>query len=125
MSSIIEKYIDCCITNGSHYDVSQACVEILKGKYRYQGNNIWEYLNDNQEWIVDDKQYIFKHDIRTIVCNQFIQRSLYWDNKSRQATDINISIDDNFRSNKLLSISSKLKDDKYISTIIKESKQFF
>jgi hypothetical protein len=122
--NIVEKYIDCCIINGSHYDVSLACVEILKEQYKYVGNNIWMYLKDN-DWYTDDKQNHLKFAIRTIVCNAFIQRSLFWENKSMQANDMNIAIDDKFRSNKLLTISSKLKEDKYISTIIKESKQFF
>ena len=120
----IEKYIDCCIINGSHYDVSLACVEVLKEQYKYVGNNTWKYFKDD-EWHIDEKQNNLKYAIRTIVCNAFIQRSLFWENKSTQATDMNIAIDDKFRSNKLLTISSKLKEDKYILTIIKESKQFF
>jgi hypothetical protein len=123
-SNIIEKYIDCCIINGSHYDVSLACVEILKTEYKYVGNNIWKYLKDDV-WYVDEKQNHMRAAIRTIACNAFIQRSLFWQNKSTQATDINIAMDDIFRSNRLLVLSCKLKDDKYISTIIKESKQFF
>jgi hypothetical protein len=122
--NIVEKYIDCCIINGSHYDVSLACVEILKDQYKYIGNNTWKYFKDN-DWHTDDKQMNLKFAIRTIVCNAFIQRSLFWDFKSTHATDMNIAIDDKFRANRLLTISSKLKEDKYISTIIKESKQFF
>lgn len=123
---LLEKYIDCCIINGSHYDVSLACVEILKSKYRYKGNNVWEYIDDDGVWHIDAKQSKLKYDIKTKVCNAFVQRSLFWDTKSTQSsTDINISIDDKFRANRLLIISSKLKEEKYISTIIKESKQFF
>lgn len=125
MSNLVEKYIDCCIINGSHYDVSLACVEILKNKYKYKGNNIWEYLNQNNEWCIDEKQTKLKFDIKTIVCNAFVERAIYWENMSAIDHDINLSIDAKFRSNKLLIISSKLKDDKYILTIIKESKQFF
>lgn len=125
MSSLIEKYIDCCIINGSHYDISLACVELLKDCHKYIGDNVWEFKNNNNEWCVDDKCSNLKNDIKTTVCNAFIERSIFWENKSRQDSDINISIDDKFRSSRLLKISSKLKDDKYISTIIKESKQFF
>lgn len=125
MSNIIEKYIDCCIINGSHYDVALACVEVLKTNYRYIGNNLWEYIDDLHQWHVDEKQAKLKHDIKTKVCNAFVERALYWENMSSVDHDINLSIDAKFRSNKLLIISSKLKDDKYILTIIKESKQFF
>lgn len=125
MSNLLEKYIDCCIINGCHYDVSLACVEILKTNYKYKGNNVWQFLDDNGVWHIDEKHAKLKHDIKTKVCNAFIERSLFWENMSRDDIDINISIDAKFRSNKLLIISSKLKEDKYISTIIKESKQFF
>jgi hypothetical protein len=125
-SNLVDQYIDCCIINGSHYDISLATVEILKNKYKYVGNNIWLYLTDTCEWITDDKQNQLKNDIKTKVCNAFIQRSLYWNTKASEETnDINLSIDFKFRSSKLLTICSKLKDDKYILTIIKESKSFF
>lgn len=119
----IEQYIDCCITNGSHYDVALASAEILKDKHRYAGKHLWEFLQDGV-WIIDDKQTNLKTSMRTAVCNAFVERSLYWISKSiEDQNDVNLFIDHRFRSNKLLSISSKLKDDKYILTIIKECKQ--
>jgi hypothetical protein len=126
MSNMIDQYIDCCIINGSHYDVSQAAVEILKNILKYIGNNTWQYKNEMGIWVNDEKQNMLKYELKTRVCNAFIERSLFWHNKgSEENIDINISIDCKFRANKLLNISSKLKDDKYISTIIKETKQFF
>ena len=46
--------------------------------------------------------------------------SSYWTLKHCDKTN-----DGNIMSNKLLNISLKLKEDKYISIIIKESRQFF
>lgn len=124
MASLLEQYIDCCIINGSHYDIALASVEILKGKFRYIGNKNWEYINDANEWILDDKKKNLKYAFKTIVCSAFIRRSIFWEEKSiEDENDVNLFIDDRFRSNKLLMISSKLKDDKYILTIIKECRQ--
>jgi hypothetical protein len=84
-------------------------------------NNTWEYLNSLNEWIVDVNYQQIIYSIRTIVCSAFTERSLYW---------ANIKTDPKYQdteviSNKLLIISSKLKDNKYISMLIKECKQFF
>ena len=125
-NKLINDYIDCCIgTNGSHYDISLTIYEILKNDYRYIGNKNWEYydISDNI-WKIDDKIIKFKFDIKNIVANYFVTRSLYWEEKSK-VNNINISIDNQLRATKLLQYSYKLKDDKYILSIIKEAKQLF
>lgn len=125
---LINQYIDCCIgTNGSHYDISLTIYEILKNKYRYIGTNNWEYYDYCDDiWKTDDKNDRFKYDIRNIVSNYFIERSIYWDKKSKEEKDnCNISIDHQLRSVRLLQYSLKLKDNKYILTIIKEAKELF
>jgi hypothetical protein len=125
---LINQYIDCCIgTHGSHYDISLTIFEILKNKYRYIGSNNWEYFdNISNKWLIDDKIDRFKYDIRNIVSNYFVTRSIYWDEKSKEdAGNINISIDHQLRSVRLLQCSLKLKDNKYILTLIKEAKQLF
>jgi hypothetical protein len=121
----IVKFIDMCIFNGSHYDIANVCHKILKDKHKYTKNNIWEYLitykNGNTTWGIDIKNQHITYSIKTEVCSAFTKRSLYWSE---------IKNDDKYKdtellSNKLLHISSKLKDDKYISILIKECKQFF
>jgi hypothetical protein len=101
--------------------------EILKNKYRYIGSNNWEYYdNIANTWLIDDKIDRFKYDIRNIVANYFVTRSIYWDEKSKEnSNNINISIDHQLRSVRLLQCSLKLKDNKYILTLIKEAKQLF
>jgi hypothetical protein len=98
----------------------------LKDKHRYIKNNTWEYLNSLNEWIVDVNYQQIIYSIRTIVCSAFTERSLYWANMKTipnyEDTDYE---DTELISNKLLIISSKLKDNKYISMLIKECKQFF
>lgn len=115
------KYIDACIFNSSHYDIAYVIYIYLKDKHRYIKNNTWEYLNTSSEWIADINNEQITYSIRTIVCTAFTERSLYWANMK---TDPKYQ-DTELISNKLLVICSKLKDNKYISMLIKECKQFF
>ena len=129
--------IDTCIFKSTHYDIANVVHIYLKDRHRYAENNIWEYLKTdattkNQSWEidVDNKELIFS--IRTIVCNAFTERSLYWVN-AKDGCDSGDSgysgysryLDTDIISVKLLNISSKLKDNKYICVLIKECKQFF
>lgn len=117
------KYIDACIFNSTHYDIAFVVHKYLKDKHRYVNNNTWEYLSDTG-WASDIKNLNLIYSIRTIVCSAFTQRSLYWADANN--TDANSKYQDTeFISNKLLLISSKLKENKYISVLIKECKQFF
>ena len=127
----LNKYIDACIFNSTHYDIALVVHKYLKDKHRYVNNNTWEYLASGG-WTPDINNQELIYSIRTIVCSAFTQRSLYWaDANTANAKDINkypdISKypDTEIISNKLLLISSKLKEKKYISVLIKECKQFF
>jgi hypothetical protein len=118
--------IDVCILNNTHFDIANIIHKILSGKFRYTGDT-WEYLKTTAtataEWETDVNSERFIYAIRTLVCGAFTRRSLYW-------ADENIEKDERYTdteviSTKLLSISSKLKDNKYICVLIKECKQFF
>ena len=125
----MDEEIDTCILNNTHYDIANVVYKFLKDKHRYT-DNTWEYLKaadatdaDAAEavWETDANSERFIYSIRTIVCRAFTKRSLYW---------LDIKDDDRYPdteiiSNKLLNISSKLKDNKYICVLIKECKQFF
>jgi hypothetical protein len=122
--------IDVCILNNTHYDIANVIHKILSGKFRYTGDT-WEYLKTTvatttaatAEWETDVNSERFIYAIRTLVCGAFTRRSLYWADtsieKDERYTDTEVV------STKLLSISSKLKDNKYICVLIKECKQFF
>jgi hypothetical protein len=120
--------IDKCILNNTHFDIANVAQAYLKDKHRYVNDNTWEYLNTVTD--VADVAYTWEHDangerlmysIRTIVCRAFTNRALYWAN----ITDDERYPDTEVISNKLLSISLKLKEKKYICALIKECKQFF
>ena len=125
----INNHIDMCVSNNSHYDIALVCYKCLKDKHRYgsngsndnnHNNNTWEYLT-NAVWTTDVNSKQLIYSIRTIVCRAFTLRAMYWedvrDNEKYPDTGVIAS--------KLLQISSKLKDNKYISVLIKECKQFF
>ena len=132
----MDEEIDTCILNNTHYDIANVVYTFLKDKHRYT-DNTWEYLKDVEAaatveatadatdaievWETDANSERLIYSIRTIVCRAFTKRSLYW---------LDIKDDDRYPdteiiSNKLLNISSKLKDNKYICVLIKECKQFF
>lgn len=126
-TDLINRYIDCCIgSNGSHYDMSLVIYHILKDKYRYLGDNLWQYKNINDEWINDIKNNLhIINDIKSIVINYFLSRSTYWLEESKTNDDISLSNDNQIKSVRILQYSSKLKDEKFIKEIMKEIKQFF
>jgi hypothetical protein len=91
----------------------------------YIPNILWEpeeqyylnkYLDKDDIWVCDIKQNNLRYSIKTKVYTYFINRAIELCDKTKDA---------NIMSGKLLNISSKLKEDKYISMIIKESRQFF
>lgn len=117
----MENIIDACITSNTDYDIANVIHKILKDKYKYIENNTWEYFDDiSNKWHIDIKNKNLKNAIKNDVCKEFIQRSIYWANKTKT---VNSKTD--IMSSKLLFIGNKMKDDKYISNIIKECKQFF
>ena len=136
--------LDACISNNSHFDIANVIHHYLKDKHRYAENNVWEYLKTDattkkQSWELDVDNKEFMYSIKTIVCKAFTVRSLYWANVNNDgcesgdgsggsissSSDSGNYPDTEMISLKLLNISSKLKDNKYISVLIKECKQFF
>ncbi len=122
----INMHIDMCIFNSTHYDIACVVHKCLKGRHRYANTNIWEYLKSSDdgesgEWVIDKNAEELTYAIKTKVCNAFTKRSLYWGDikESDKYPDTEVI------SMKLLQISSKLKDNKYISILIKESRLFF
>ena len=122
--------LDACISNNSHFDIANVIHYYLKDRHRYAENNVWEYLKTDattkkQSWELDVVNKEFMYSIKTIVCRAFTVRSLYWANVNNDGGDGGNYPDTEMISLKLLNISSKLKENKYISVLIKECKQFF
>jgi hypothetical protein len=126
----INNHIDMCVSNNLHYDIALVCYKCLKDKHRYgsngsnDNNNTWEYSTTTAattKWTTDVNSKQLIYSIRTIVCRAFTLRAMYWED----ARDNEKYPDTGVIASKLLQISSKLKDNKYISVLIKECKQFF
>ena len=127
----INNHIDMCVSNNLHYDIALVCYKCLKDKHRYGSNgsndnhnNTWEYSTTTAattKWTTDVNSKQLIYSIRTIVCRAFTLRAMYWED----ARDNEKYPDTGVIASKLLQISSKLKDNKYISVLIKECKQFF
>jgi hypothetical protein len=126
ISDDIFTMIDRCNTNLTHYDVAVIVSVVFKDAYRYIGNRNWEYLNSSNEWVSDNKSSRLKMDIKTIISNLFMTRSLYWYNISSEGhIDINTEIHAKLMSQKILKAGHKLMDNKFISVVIKEARSFF
>jgi hypothetical protein len=94
----------------NHYDVSKYVFNVIKDKCKYDDD--WFYLNQAGEWIYDTNHMKLKTEIMTTVVNDLIYKSIN-------------DIDNDEISRKLIQLSIKLKDDKYIRAIISELKQFY
>jgi len=127
MDCELNKLIDCCIDIDSDYNISKAVYYILKNKYRYNGDKKWEYYdNNNNKWYPDNKSNNLKKDIDILVSNEFLKRIKYWDTMSKNIknnTDFNN--DCQVKISKLLICCNKIKNKKYILTIIKEARSLF
>jgi hypothetical protein len=123
----INRYIDQCNYNLTHYDVSVIVHKVFKSMYRYKGSNQWEYFDNNDMLWKDDKQKRkFRHDIKTVVSDLFITRYMHWYAMSNSVqSDVNSQVHAKFMADKMFRISYKLKDDKFLSIVIKEAQPFF
>jgi hypothetical protein len=118
--------IDCCIgSNGSASDVAQVVHKVLQNKFRYIGNSIWEHSADNATtWKEDINRHELDTAIKVDVCQHFMERALYWQEESN-TTNMSLRVDCQIRSQRLMEMCLKLKKDKFIKDVIKESRAFF
>lgn len=119
------KLIDFCIDTTSDFNISRAIHYILQYKYRYNGTKkLWEYYYNNN-WNTDNKSQFLKKDIEILVCNEFLKRLEYWNKCKNNKNDIDYNNDCDVKISNLLLCSNKLKNKKYIVTIIKEARSLF
>ncbi len=79
-------------------------------------------MDKNGCWVIDKAQSNLKYSIKTDIYRCFIKRSIEWSENKKANND---NLENTIMFNKLLFISSKLLENKFISSIIKESRQFF
>lgn len=120
-----EKLVDICLnTKGAASDVATVGYRILKDKYRYIGDNTWEYLDtDGTSWILDNNRSRIEMAVKVDVCQTFMERALFWQDESLN-TNIPERIDCQIRSQRLLQICLKLGKDKFVRDVVKELRAF-
>tara|TARA_B110000483_G_scaffold240513_1_gene321297 strand:+ start:782 stop:1186 length:405 start_codon:yes stop_codon:yes gene_type:complete len=123
----LEKLIDSLIIDISDYNVASVISSILKNKYKYIGNNKWEYYDNKQEsWINDIKNKKFISDINTNITNLVLNRIYYYEKlKKININNIDLYNSYDISNKKLLNIISKFHNKKYLNSIIREVKPFF
>ncbi len=116
----INNYIDNCISlKDNHYDIAFISYQLLKGKYKYEGRNKWNYYDNNKkEWIEDINMKQIKNDIKSVVVGKYLERIKTLNNNTNDQ-------DKDLRIMRLLQIANKLKNEKFIVDLIKELKQFY
>ena len=121
----VATLVDYCIgSKGAAFDIAQVVYQILKNKYRYIGDNTWEYYDpDANAWIIDDERSRICTSIRIDVCQAFMDRALHWQYASA-CTDISTKIDCQLRAQKIMEICLKLKKDKFVKDVLKEARGF-
>ena len=123
----INRCIDRLPEGLTHYDAAMIVYMVLKNMYKYYGKNKWEYfdLRDGM-WKIDIYRNRLKADIRTVVSDAFLKRSMYWYNISKEGCyDVNDMNAKNYISNRILQHSAKMQNDKFISVVIREARGFF
>jgi len=123
----LEKLIDSLIIDISDYNVASVISSILKNKYKYIGNNKWEYYDNKQEsWINDIKNKKFISDININITNLVLNRIYYYEKlKKININNIDLYNSYDISNKKLLNIISKFHNKKYLNSIIREVKPFF
>ncbi len=120
----LNHFIDNTVNNTSHYDLAYIFYNIFKDKYRYIGKQRWDvYDYNNKEWKKDLYKFNLKNDIRLTMADYYLKRSIYWYKTSIDNKEMDIIY--KMRGEKLLRIRNNLKNDKYISILIKEASAFF
>jgi hypothetical protein len=126
MINDINDYIDKCNYNLTHYDVSLIVHKVFKDKYKYIGDKQWTYYDYNDNvWKNDKKNEKMKFDIKTIISDLFVTRSLYWYQESQKCENINDEIHAKMMSEKMIDASYKLKNNSFILIVIREAQSFF
>ena len=121
----INRYIDQSSYNTTHYDISVIVFKVFKNLYKYTGVGQWQYYDlQDHTWKHDKNRHRFKHDIKTVLSDLFLTRYLYWYEQST-CQNVDNEIHAKFMADKMFRACHKLKDDKFISVVIKEAKGFF
>lgn len=127
----LENFIDVCAGNrASEFDVAQVVYFMGRQRFRYMGENEWAYCDDCTQDATEGASAKFKTDARnehihrfcsSEVVHVFMQRALHFQELLKAHPRSNYDV----RVKRLLDISIKLRNPKYVADVLREAKSFF
>jgi|APGre2960657423_1045063.scaffolds.fasta_scaffold85766_1 vacuolar-type H+-ATPase catalytic subunit A/Vma1 len=112
----ISKLIDICANNkGCEFSVAQILHHLGKDHFKYAGDNVWMRLDEKKDFVQDIHHREISHFCSIDVVHAFLQRALYY-----QESNPN-----NVHLKRILEISIKLRNSKFVNEVLQEAKSFF
>jgi len=124
MDPTLANLIDVCAgTRASEFDVAQVLHHLGHARFKYVGDNNWLYRVDrgDSEYEPDARLQNLQHFCSSDVVNVFLQRALHFQDLLAQNPKSNYDV----RVKRLLDVSNKLGNPKYVKDVLREAKSFF
>lgn len=113
----VGEAVDLCIgSRGSHYDLARVAKVVLQHRLQYKGNSVWE------SWSGGDPMSL----VRAELCHAIRERAQHWHHVAEEAgTNFDLKIDAQLKSMRLMQISMRLGNDRFLKDVMKEARAFF
>ena len=98
---------------------------IFPKHYRYDGSRRWSFWDDNlKQWLPDENCNNIKTRLRCDLSERILKRAKYWQQRitTHQETDTHAAL---VMIQRLLTISQKLQNEKYIRKILRELQEYY
>ena len=123
----VDEHIDRCVaSDGGHFDVAVVAYSMYKDRFKYDNKTWLVYSIELNEWIQSN---ISELDLRVLLSTEvifkFIERSTHWGYQAIRAQDEDRRTTFENRKDKLLTISTMLKNNTYKTYLINECKCLF
>tara|TARA_E500000331_G_scaffold325417_1_gene342586 strand:+ start:4079 stop:4477 length:399 start_codon:yes stop_codon:yes gene_type:complete len=118
-------FIDRCINTASNreYDYATLIHKLLHKHHVYTEDG---WMLKKKMNTPDKKGIMLANDIKTIVVDEFMKRSKYWEKLAEKVTDTNLKNDYLHTSSKIIECANKLlKNERFLNNVIKEAKPMF
>jgi hypothetical protein len=122
MDCTLSNLIDVCASNrASEFDVAQVLHHMGHALFKYVGDNEWMHRIAEGDFKPDAKyEHITKFCSGDVV-HVFLQRALHYQQLVKDQPRNNYDV----RVKRLLDISVKLRNPKYVHDVLREAKSFF
>lgn len=121
MDPTLANLIDVCAGNrASEFDVAQVLHHLGHTRFKYVGENTWMFRSEG-EYKLDQRLEQILHFCASDVVHVFLQRALHFQELLLQHPKSNYDV----RVKRLLDVSNKLGNPKYVKDVLREAKSFF